>query len=245
MAELRQHKVVEKFEVSPATSRTMSLPLSFLDLPYAPPIYVKRLFFYHFPHPTNIFYETILPSLKHNLSLTLQHFFPLTGNLLCPPPPHKPFIRCTDDGSVTLTIVESKADFNHLSSNHTKNLKDLDQLASTLTFTTVHGDDDDEDTYISPLVALQVTVFHNHGLCIPITNSHVIMDGRSSCYFIKYWSSICRSGGADLTPPCFDREVLKDIKGLEAIFSRDYFEERSTWTMLRQQFPLEELIFRA
>ena len=228
MAENREHKVVDKSQVAPATSRTMSFPLSFLDLPYARLLYVKRLFFYHFPHPPHIFYETLLPSLKHNLSLTLQHFFPLTGNLLCPPQPHKPFIRCTDDDSVTLTIVESKAYFNHLSSNHPKNLKDLDHLVPMLTFTTVHGDDD-EDTYVSPLVALQVTVFPNHGLCIAITNSHVIMDGRSSCYFIKYWSSICRSGGVDLTTPCFDREVFKDTKGLEAIFLRDYFEERSTW----------------
>jgi len=34
---------------------------------------------------------------------------------------------------------------------------------------------------------------------------------------------------AEKSTPCLDRGVLKDPKGLEAIFLRDYFEERSTW----------------
>lgn len=224
-----ENKVVEKSKVAPATTKNTSLPLSFLDLPYARPVCVKRLFFYHFPYPTHIFYETTLPSLKHTLSLTLQHFFPLAGNLISPPPPHKPFIRCTHDDFVTLTIVESKHDFNHLSSNQPKILKDLNHIVPELTFTTTH-----DNNYVFPLVALQITVFPNHGLCIAITNSHAIMDGRSCCYFMKTWSSICQSGGVDLPllenpQPCFDREVLKDPKGLEAIFLKDLLEERSTW----------------
>ncbi|RDX64013.1 Malonyl-coenzyme A:anthocyanin 3-O-glucoside-6''-O-malonyltransferase, partial [Mucuna pruriens] len=223
MAGLRAYKFIEKSQVAPATSTTTSLPLTFLDLSLAGPVYVRRQFFYHFSHPTHIFYETTLPSLKHTLSLTLQHFFPLAGNLLCPPPPHKPFIRCTHDDTVTLTIIESKADFNHLSSNHPKSLKDLDHLVPKLTCTNTH-----DDTFIFPLVALQATVFPNQGLCIAITYCHV-MDDSCCGHFMKSWSSICGSGGVDFTPPCFDREVLKDPKGLEAIFLEDYFEERSTW----------------
>ncbi|XP_020238547.1 coumaroyl-CoA:anthocyanidin 3-O-glucoside-6''-O-coumaroyltransferase 2 [Cajanus cajan] len=91
----------------------------------------------------------------------------------------------------------------------------------------------DDDTFVFPLLALQVTVFPNRGLCIAITYCHV-MDDRCCSHFMKTWSSICRSGGVDLTllensPPCFDREVLRDTKGLETIFLRDYFEARSTW----------------
>ena len=95
MAELRdeQHKVVEKSKVAPATTRDTSLPLSFLDLLVTGPIYVKSLFFYQFSQDTHIFYETTLPTLKHSLSLTLQHFFPLSGNLISLPSRHKPFIR--------------------------------------------------------------------------------------------------------------------------------------------------------
>ncbi|XP_027343337.1 uncharacterized protein LOC113855905 [Abrus precatorius] len=223
------HKLVEKSQVGPAIRRTTSLSLTFLDLPWAGPIHVRRQFFYPFPHSTHHFFETNLPTLKRSLSLALQRFFPLAGNLMCPPPPHKPFIRCTDDDFVTLTIIESKADFNHLSSNQPKNLKELDHLVPKLTCTTIH----EEDTFIFPLVALQVTIFPNHGLCMAITYCHV-MDDRCCSHFMKSWSSICRSGGVDLTiveksPPCFDREVLKDPRGLEAIFLRDYFEERSTW----------------
>ncbi|XP_029124508.1 coumaroyl-CoA:anthocyanidin 3-O-glucoside-6''-O-coumaroyltransferase 1 [Cajanus cajan] len=230
MAEATTNKLVEKSQVAPVTTKTTSLPLSFLDLTYTGSrYYVRRQFFYDFPHPTHIFYETKLPSLKHTLSLTLQHFYPLAGNLLCPPPPHKPFIRCTDHDSVTLTVTESQADFNLLSSNHPKSLKDLGKLVPNLSCTTVPN-----DTFVSPLLALQITVFPNCGLCISITYCHAIMDGRCCCYFMKCWSSICRSGGVDLTlleisPPCFDREVLRDTKGLEAIFLRDYFEARSTW----------------
>ncbi|KAK7324751.1 hypothetical protein VNO77_28565 [Canavalia gladiata] len=230
MAEAGTHTLVEQCQVAPTTTTTTttSLPLSFLDLPWAGPIYVRRQFFYHFPHSTQHFCETTLPTLKHTLSLTLQHFFPLAGNLLCPPPPHKPFIRCTNQDSITLTLIESQSDFNHLSSNHPKNLRDLNHLVPKLTCTIIH-----EDTFMFPLVALQVTVFPNHGLCITITYCHV-MDDRCCSHFMKSWSSICRSGGVDVTfaqklPPCFHREILKDPMGLEAIFLRDYFEERSTW----------------
>ncbi|XP_061346763.1 malonyl-coenzyme A:anthocyanin 3-O-glucoside-6''-O-malonyltransferase-like [Gastrolobium bilobum] len=234
MVEPRANKVVEQTQICPTApsdrrrSRTLSLPLTFLDLPLAGPIYVRRQFFYHFPHTTHHFSETTLPTLKRSLSLTLQHFFPLAGNLLCPPPPNKPFILCNDDDSVTLTIIESSGDFKHLSANHPKSLKDLDHLVPKLTFTTMH-----DDTFIFPLLALQASVFPNHGICIAITYCHV-MDDSCCSHFMKSWSSICRTNGVDLTflensPPCFDREVLKDPNGLEAIFLRDYFEARSTW----------------
>ncbi|CAJ1956458.1 unnamed protein product [Sphenostylis stenocarpa] len=228
MSMLGGHKVVENFKIGPSVRTTSSVPLSFLDLPLAGPIYVRRQFFYHFPHSTLHFYETTLPSLKISLSQTLQHFFPLAGSLLCPPPPHKPFIRCNDHDFVPLTIIESEADFNHLSSNHPKSLKDLDHLVPKLTCTNIH-----DDTFVFPLVALQATVFPTQGLCIAITYCHV-MDDSCCGHFMKSWSSICRSGGVDSTLleksiPCFDREVLKDPKGLETIFLRDYFKERSTW----------------
>ncbi|WVY99392.1 hypothetical protein V8G54_025462 [Vigna mungo] len=226
MAILRGHKLVEKCKIG-LSMRSTSVPLSFLDLPLAGPIYVRRQFFYHFPHSTLHFCEATLPSLKTSLSQTLQLFFPLAGNLLCPPPPHKPFIRCTDDDSVPFTIIESKADFDYLSSNHAKSLKDLEHLVPKLACTNTH-----DDTFVFPLLALQATVFPNRGLCISITYCHV-MDDSCCSNFMKSWAYFCRSG-VDLTlaeksAPCMDRGVLKDPKGLEAIFLRDYFEERSTW----------------
>ncbi|KAL5082118.1 hypothetical protein RYX36_010539, partial [Vicia faba] len=138
--------------VFPATKRetTISLPLTFLDLPFAGPKYVERLFFYNFPHPTNHFYQITLPSLKQSHSLTLQQFFPLVGNLRCPPPPHKPFILCTQNDALTLTVIESSADFENLSTNHhPKSVKDFSHLVPKLT---QKIDFDDNDTLIFSLM---------------------------------------------------------------------------------------------
>ncbi|CAI8585308.1 unnamed protein product [Vicia faba] len=215
--------------VFPATKRetTTSLPLTFLDLPFTGPKYVERQFFYNFPHPRNHFYQTTLPSLKHSLSLTLQHFFPLVGNLRCPPPPHKPFILCTQNDALTLTVIESLADFNNLSTNHPKSVKDFSHLVPKLT---QKIDFDDNDTLIFSLMALQVSFFPNHGICIAITYCHV-MDDYFCNYFMKSWSFIHKKGELiDMKSlPCFDRKVLKDPKGLENILLKGYFEQRETW----------------
>ncbi|KAK4255435.1 hypothetical protein QN277_008438 [Acacia crassicarpa] len=230
------YKPLDQSRVGPALPPlTTSLPLTFLDISLAGPIYARRQFFYHFPYPTHHFITTTLPSLKHSLSVALQYFFPLAGNLLCPPPPHKPFISCTGDHSVALTVVESASDdFNLYSANSPKNLKGLDSLIPELSWSTAHEDVYDSDpTFVFPIVALQVTVFPNAGFCIAITYCHV-MDASSCIHFMKTWASICRSDGGDMTfleksRPSYDREVIKDPRGLEAVFLRDYFMERSTW----------------
>lgn len=89
-----------------------------------------------------------------------------------------------------------------------------------------------DQTLVFPIIALQVTVFPNQGLCIAITYCHV-MDDNSCSHFMKSWASICRSSGdttfLEKSLPCYDRELIKDPRGLEAIFLEDYFKERSTW----------------
>ncbi|XP_058757032.1 malonyl-coenzyme A:anthocyanin 3-O-glucoside-6''-O-malonyltransferase-like [Vicia villosa] len=225
-----EHVFIEQTFVFPATKRTTttSLPLTFLDLPFAGPKYVERQFFYKFPHPTNHFHQTTLPSIKHSLSLTLQYFFPLVGNLHCPPPPHKPFILCTQNDALTLTVIESSADFNNLSSNHhPKSVTDFNHLVPKLT---QKIDLDDNDTLIFSLMALQVSFFPNHGICIAISYCHV-MDDYFCNYFMKSWSFIHKKCElVDMKSlPCFDRQILKDPKGLENILLKGYFEQRKTW----------------
>ena len=73
-------KILEICLVSPPQEKTTtqtSLSLTFFELLWLrlPP--VERLFFYEFPNQTISFFDTILPNLKHSLSLTLQHFLPL------------------------------------------------------------------------------------------------------------------------------------------------------------------------
>ncbi|KAL5053970.1 hypothetical protein RYX36_034652 [Vicia faba] len=228
---------IEKTLVFPAIRRTTRtcLPLTFLDLPFAGPKYVERQFFYNFPHSTNYFIQTTLPSLKHSLSLTLQYFFPLVGNLHCSPPPHKPFILCTQNDALSFTVIESSADFNNLSTNHhPKRLKDFSHLVPKLT---QKIDLDDNDTLIFSLLALQVSVFPNHGLCIAITYCHV-MDDYFCNYFMKFWSFIHKKGElVDMKSlPCFDRQVLRDPKGLEDILLKGYFEQ---WKMWKNRFLIQ------
>ncbi|WVZ06221.1 hypothetical protein V8G54_019567, partial [Vigna mungo] len=88
-------KVVEVLSIAPS-SESKELPteesfaLTFFDILWLrlPP--VQRVFFYEFHHPTDVFYDTLLPKLKRSLSLALGHFFPLAGHLTWPTHSIKP-----------------------------------------------------------------------------------------------------------------------------------------------------------
>ncbi|KAG4914791.1 hypothetical protein JHK87_052348 [Glycine soja] len=81
-------------------------------------------YFYEFPHSSNHFLQTVLPNLKHSLSLTLQHFFPFTGNLVFPPKPQFPYIHYTHENSISFTIAESTAEFPLLIANTATDVRD-------------------------------------------------------------------------------------------------------------------------
>ncbi|PIA39785.1 hypothetical protein AQUCO_02600329v1 [Aquilegia coerulea] len=194
---------------------TTSLPLTFFDLPWLvlPP--VQNIFYYEFHHPKDYFMNTILPNLKHALSLTLQHFCPLTGHFSWPQDSAKPQIVFKDGDSVPLIVAECNYDFNRLLGNHPRNANEFYPLVATyehakLTF---------------PLLALQVTLFPNKGICIGITIDHAAMDGRTFHHFIKSWASICKSQGdtSFLTEslPFYDRAIVKDRNGFEIVNLND------------------------
>jgi hypothetical protein len=118
-------KVVEVCNVEPfdeptkhSQSAPTSLPLTFFDLLWLrfPP--VEYLYFYELTKSTTFFYETLLPNLKHSLSLTLQHFLPLAGNITWPIDSSKPIINYVRGDSVSFTVVESKSSFKDISSHH-------------------------------------------------------------------------------------------------------------------------------
>ncbi|KAF8388336.1 hypothetical protein HHK36_027002 [Tetracentron sinense] len=191
-----------------------SLPLTFFDLRWLrlPP--VQTVFFYDYPHSKTHFIDSFLPKLKHSLSLTLQHFYPLAGNLIWPPESENPFILSVTGDSVSFTIAESNTDFYHLSGNHARNVTESHPLVPHLPIS---------DT-VASVLALQVTVFSNGGFCIGITMHHGVLDGQSSAMFFKSWASICRSGDSSLSPelvPFYDRSLIKDDpEGLEKVYSR-------------------------
>ncbi|KAL5080341.1 hypothetical protein RYX36_008762 [Vicia faba] len=122
MAQQQQSsKTIEVFNVEPfhePSQLPTSLQLTFFDLLWLrfPP--VQRLFFYELTNSPSFFYETLVPNLKKSLSLTLQLFLPLSGNIIWPIESSKPIINYAHGDSVSFRVVESKESFKDLSSNH-------------------------------------------------------------------------------------------------------------------------------
>ncbi|KAI7756598.1 hypothetical protein M8C21_032369 [Ambrosia artemisiifolia] len=202
--------VVEQIEVSPphATIGCKSLPLTFSDIAwFAFPDPVHTLFFYDHPITQTIFIETIVPTLKQSLSITLQHFFPFVGKLaIFPTSTRIPEIRYVEGDSVAVTFAESDLDFNYITGNHPRECHKFYHLIPLLGSTTKVSD------YITiPVFAVQVTLFPNHGIFIGMTNHHNLCDASTRFCFLKAWTSIAQSGGSDEpflangTLPIYDR----------------------------------------
>ncbi|KAJ7959921.1 Anthocyanin 5-aromatic acyltransferase [Quillaja saponaria] len=217
-------KVLDHCMVSPPAGSvpnpTTSLPLTFFDIKWLlkpKNLPVRRLSLYKFPHPTHHFMKIVFPSLKHSLSLTLQHFFPYAGKLVCPPQPQKPHILYVEDdssySSVPFTVTEwSTGDFNLFLSNQPKNVTVLHPFATSLPSVSTLED----GTRLVPLMAVQVTVLPNSGFGICVTVNHVAADGKAFLHFMKSWASICRTRGESLdNVPLHDRSVVEDPNGFE------------------------------
>ena len=220
MADTVTVKVIEQCEVGPppGTVPSTSIPLTFYDLPWlcCPPL--KRIFFFNFPYSSQHFLQTLLPSLKHSLSLTLQHFFPFSSNLVFPPKPNPPHILHTQADSISFTVAESSADFTTLVSDSPKHVTLLHPFVPVLPPPrTLH-----DGTFLIPLMAIQVTVISHFGFTICITFRHVAADGRAFHHFMKFWASVCKSKGdlglASLALPLHNRDIIQDPKGLKLVF---------------------------
>ncbi|KAF3444871.1 hypothetical protein FNV43_RR14564 [Rhamnella rubrinervis] len=197
----------------PSSATPKSLPLTFFDLLWLrfPP--VQRLFFYEISSSNSSLFDSIIPKLKHSLSLTLHHFFPLCGNLIWPQECPKPIVSYVKGDGVSLTIAESNMDFNHLSDNN--NFRDVMECQPLIPNLEVSHEK-------ASVMALQVTVFPNSGFCIGITNHHAVLDGKTSISFVKSWARICKFDSPCLVPeltPFYDRTVIKDPAGLETIYA--------------------------
>nr|AHA84200.1 anthocyanin malonyltransferase [Phaseolus vulgaris] len=215
-------KVVEVSSIAPS-SESQELPteasfaLTFFDILWLrlPP--VQRVFFYQFHHPSNVFYDTLLPKLKHSLSLALGHFFPLAGHLTWPTHSTKPTIVYNQGDTLSLTVAESEADFNHLAGTDLSEATEIHHLVPPLTIS-------HEQT---TLFALQVTLFPNSGFSIGVTSHHAVLDGKASTTFFKSWAYLCRESQPPFSlpaewSPVFDREIVKDPTRIGEKFSRGW-----------------------
>ena len=200
----------------PGSVDDSSLPLTFFDIPWLNFPFLKLLFFYESSHSKAYFVETIIPRLKHSLSLTLKLFFPLSGNLIFPTDGSTPEIRCMDGDSVSLVFAECSSDFDHLSGNH--------QLHDTV-FHSLDVQISSKSTKFGPLLvpilAIQVTKFPNSGICIGFTLHHAARDANAFFRFVRSWASINKMGGETelrIELPFYDRTVVRDPIGLHSAY---------------------------
>ncbi|KAJ7948238.1 putative Anthocyanin 5-aromatic acyltransferase [Quillaja saponaria] len=218
-------KIINLCQVAPplGSAPSTTLPLTFFDIPWLFCRPMERVFFYEYPYPTHHFIQTILPTLKLSLSLTLQQFFPFASNLICPPQPNKPHLLYVGGDAVSFTVAESTADFNHLVANYPKDVNELHPFVPRLPLARVL----DDGTRVVPLIAIQVTVLPNSGIAICVKFLHVAADGRAFHHFMKSWASIFRSKG-DLTCienslPFHNRAVVEDPIGLGPNFVKQWW----------------------
>ncbi|KAM0065389.1 putative anthocyanin 6''-O-malonyltransferase [Helianthus debilis subsp. tardiflorus] len=232
MASLPILTVLEQLQVSPppALVSDTSLSLTFFDIIYLlrPPIHF--LFLYDLPLTKIQFNETIIPNLKHSLSITLQHFFPYTGNLIVfPNRTRKPEIRYVDGDSVKVAFAECNLDFHDLTGYHPRNCDKFYNLIPLL------GECLKISDYVKiPVFSLQVTIFPDCGISIGMSIHHSLVDATTQFSFLKAWTSITRFGTdesflANETLPIYERliinpkrdEIFLERTKLEA-FNEDY-----------------------
>lgn len=81
-----------------------------------------------------------------------------------------------------------------------------------------------------PMLAVQITVFPNSGICIGLAYHHVAADGRTFNNFMKTWASFCSHGDSFSIKslPSFDRKVIVDSHGLEGIFLKEWWKRKSS-----------------
>ncbi|XP_047336074.1 phenolic glucoside malonyltransferase 1-like [Impatiens glandulifera] len=202
------------------------LPLTFFDTIWLKFLPTKRLFFYEINHLSSyLFYNTILPNLKHSLSITLQHYPSIAGNLTWHPDTANPVIRYSphghaDGGGVLFSVSESQTlDFDFLSTDDDfKESKHFHPLLPDL-----HVSESEAN-----LLSLKLTLFPGYGFSIGYSAHHASMDGKSTAMFIKSWATICRlGGGGALTPeliPLLDRSFIHDPSNIATIFTHQWME---------------------
>nr|GMD31943.1 malonyl-coenzyme A:anthocyanin 3-O-glucoside-6''-O-malonyltransferase-like [Ipomoea batatas] len=216
--------VLEQIPVAPPPEGTpkLTLPLTFLDLSCLHMSPVHRLIFYQHPISTTHFLETLIPAMKLSLSLTLRHYSPLAGRVIVSPDNSiLPEIRYEEAHTVPLVFAEANSgecNFDDLTSDQARNCTEIHPLVPSLPPASRAPD----GSVIVPVLALQVTLFPDVGICIGVTNHHAIGDASSMFGFMKAWAFFFSHKEETTLPaeiqPFYDRTVLKDQKGLETLF---------------------------
>ncbi|WCJ25579.1 HXXXD-type acyl-transferase family protein [Euphorbia peplus] len=211
-------KITEVCQITPPLDSSesvteLTLPLTFFDTLWFKFHPVERIFFYELGGDTDssFFNSSILPKLKHSLSLTLLHYLPLAGNLIWPSDSPKPFILYTFSDGVSFTVAESVADFHLLSKDFIRDAADSHHYVPELSVSETK----------SSIVSFQITLFPNKGFSVGVTSHHAISDGKSITMFMKAWAHICKHSSTSLPPeltPFLDREIVEDPEGIDMVY---------------------------
>ncbi|KAA0033861.1 phenolic glucoside malonyltransferase 1-like isoform X3 [Cucumis melo var. makuwa] len=134
MANFLSLKLIDVCKVPPPPTAVepSSLRLTFLDLLWLRFHPYQLLFFYELPSNEISFHDVIVPKLKSSLSLTLQHYLPLAGNLVWSSQSDVPIIEFVEGDGISMTVAESDGDFYHLSGNGFREVSEFHPLVPQL-----------------------------------------------------------------------------------------------------------------
>ncbi|KAL8483346.1 hypothetical protein ACS0TY_026153 [Phlomoides rotata] len=204
----------------PGAATELRQPLAFLDYLWLHFHPVRHLLFYDYPSCSKAYFmNTLVPKLKESLSLTLNHYLPVAGNLLYPlhTDQKKPFLRYLAGDSVSVTIAESSMKFDELTANHPQ---DADQFYDFVP-QMLPPVGDDPEYKIVPVFSLQVTLFPDRGICLGISNHHCLGDASAIVGFMKAFAAINKFGRNEESWPVFDRGVIQDTQGIDTVFWKE------------------------
>ncbi|XP_059301400.1 phenolic glucoside malonyltransferase 1-like [Lycium ferocissimum] len=206
--------VIEQCQVAPPPggAAELTLPLTYFDHMWLAFGRNRRILFYKLPISKPDFVQTIIPSLKHSLSLTLKHYKPLAGNIACPlNSSGYPELHYVTGDSVSVTFSETDMDnFNYLIGNHPRNAKDFYPFIPILA-----EPKDAPGVQLAPVLAIKVTLFPNLGISVGFSNHHAACDGNTIVRFTRAWALLNKFGGdeqllANEFIPFYDRSIIKD-----------------------------------
>nr|XP_043637927.1 malonyl-coenzyme A:anthocyanin 3-O-glucoside-6''-O-malonyltransferase-like [Erigeron canadensis] len=237
MSSISMLSVLENLHVSPTPdtiSDSTSLPMTFMDIQHilTPPPHTAL--FFKLPLTKAEFIASIVPKLKHSLSITLGHFLPFAGNLIVyATNTTMPEILYVEGDYVKVTIAECNLDFNDLTGYHPRNCDKFYHLIPLL------GNYVKTSNYVKiPVLSLQVTLFPNSGFSLVVTSHHCLTDASTLFCFMNAWASIAKCGSdesflANGNLPFFGRVVVNDperdksslmMAKVETLFDKEYYQ---------------------
>ncbi|KAL3618159.1 hypothetical protein CASFOL_038480 [Castilleja foliolosa] len=200
--------IVENCQIAPSSRAPAEqlLKLLHFDMLWLLSSPLKILVFYDLSCSESYFLDTVVPNLKNSLSLSLKHFPSLAGKILIPYNSRPVSRYVGGEDSVSMTISVSNADFKKAIGYHSREADE------------VHGLVSPPDSSTIKLLAIQVTLFPNQGVCIGLTGHHSTCDGPALTLFMKAWASINKFNGdesrlfasGEECLPFYNRDVVPD-----------------------------------